>query len=63
VTSVAKQQFSKYVSVATDKHATIEELPEEAFSMGSDLKLYKKEYRGQETLSTEAVNRVPIVGS
>jgi hypothetical protein len=45
VMSVAKQQLCKHLPVATNKHATIEELPEAVFYMGSDLNLYKKYYQ------------------
>jgi hypothetical protein len=38
-TDIARERYNKYLSLAMDMHATIEELLETVFSFGSDLRL------------------------
>jgi hypothetical protein len=47
-TSIARQWLGKYVFVATNTHATIGELLEAVFSMGSVPKFYKEDQREQD---------------
>jgi hypothetical protein len=44
-TAVIRQRFGKHVSVAMNKHATIEEPPEVVFSMRSGSRSYNGEQR------------------